>query len=176
MNWPIRNSAQIRNQIQFIDNTIMWNTSLFYISNRFCRTPNNFGPLNDHIITVFSWVVTIAPAVPSGDILWWPVTSQWPSSRRLKLYRICHIRAQKLLLGLRNIYEWWRGRCSHTMARLEAILCLTWLIHRSHRRRYHDSNFLTAVTYSSQSNSKLYVQKNNYVPNSPVELAHCRGT
>ena len=33
--------------------------------------------------------------------------------------------------------------------------------------------FFTAVTYSSQSNSKLYVQKNNYVPNSPVELAQC---
>ena len=30
-------------------------------------TQNNFGPLNDHIITEFSWVVTMAPAVPSTD-------------------------------------------------------------------------------------------------------------
>ena len=48
-----------------------------------------------------------------------------------------------------------------------------WLIYWSHRRRIHGSNFLTAVTYSTQSNSKLYVQKNNYGPNPPVELAQC---
>ena len=59
---------------------------------------------------------------------------------------------------------------------LDAILCVTWLIYWSHRRGGHGSNILTAVTYSSQSNSKLYVQKNNYVPNPPVELAHWRGT
>ena len=43
--------------------------------------------------------------------------------------------------------------------------CVTCLIYRSHRRGGHGSNFLTAVTYSTQSNSKLYVRKNNYVPN-----------
>ena len=92
MNWPIRNSTQIRIRIQLIGNTIMWNPSLFFISNRFYKRQNIFGPLNDHIITEFSWVVTMAPAVPSTDILRWPVTSQWPSSRRLKLWRICYIR------------------------------------------------------------------------------------
>ena len=45
----------------------------------------------------------------------------------------------------------------------------------SHRKVGFSSNFLTAFTYNSQSNSKLYVQKNNYVPNSPVELAHYVG-
>ena len=54
---------------------------------------------------------------------------------------------------------------------LEAISCVAWLIYRSHRWRGHGSNFLTAVIYSSQSNSKLYVQKNNYVPKPPVEPA-----
>ena len=54
---------------------------------------------------------------------------------------------------------------------LDAISYVTWLMNRSHRRRGHGSDFLTAVTYSSQSNSKLYVQKNNCVPNHPVELA-----
>ena len=58
---------------------------------------------------------------------------------------------------------------------MDAISCVTWLIYRSHRREGHGLNFLAAFTYSSQSNSKLYVQKNNYVPNSPVELAHCLG-
>ena len=53
---------------------------------------------------------------------------------------------------------------------LDAISCGTWLIYRYHQREDHGSNILTALTYSSQSNSKLYVQKNNYVPNSPVEL------
>ena len=91
MNWPIRNSTQIRIRIELVGNTIMWNPSLFFIANRFYKTQNNFGPLNDHIITEFSWVVTMAPAVPSTDILRWPVTSQLQSSRRLKLWRICYI-------------------------------------------------------------------------------------
>ena len=56
---------------------------------------------------------------------------------------------------------------------LDAISCVSWFIYRSHHREDHGSNFLTAFTYSSQSSLKLYVQKNNYVPNSPVELAHC---
>ena len=34
---------------------------------------------------------------------------------------------------------------------LDAISYVTWLIYWSHRRKGHDSNFLTAVTYSSQS-------------------------
>ena len=92
MKWPIRNSTQIRIRIWLIGNTIMWNPSLFFISNRFYKTQNNFGPLSDHIITKFSLVVIMAPAVPSTDILRWPVTSQGPSSWRLKLWRICYIR------------------------------------------------------------------------------------
>ena len=91
MNWSIRNSTQIRIRIELVGNTIMWNPSLFFISNRFYKMQNNFGPLNDHIITEFSWVVTMTPAVPSTDILRWPVTSQLPSTRRLKLWRICYI-------------------------------------------------------------------------------------
>ena len=55
---------------------------------------------------------------------------------------------------------------------LDAISWVTLPIYRSHGRRGHGSNFLTAATYSSQSNSKLYVQKCNYVPNLPIELAH----
>ena len=57
---------------------------------------------------------------------------------------------------------------------LDAISCVTWLIYRSYHRRGHGSNFLTPVTYSSKSNSNLYVQKNNNVqppPPPPVELA-----
>ena len=55
---------------------------------------------------------------------------------------------------------------------LDANPCVTWIIYRSHRRGSHGSNFRTAVTYSSQSNSKLYVQKINYVPNVSVELPY----
>ena len=75
MNWPIRNSTQIRNKILHKDNTIMGSLSFFCISNRFYRTLNNFGNFNDHIITEFSWVVSTAPAVLSADILRWHVTS-----------------------------------------------------------------------------------------------------
>ena len=37
----------------------MWNPSLIFISNRFYRTHNNFGSLNDHMITEFSWIATM---------------------------------------------------------------------------------------------------------------------
>ena len=55
----------------------MWSKSLFFISNRFNRMPNNFGHLSDRIVMELSCVVTMAPAVPSPDILRWPVTWQW---------------------------------------------------------------------------------------------------
>ena len=53
----------------------MWNPSTVFISNRFYRTQNNFGPLNDHTFTEFTWVVTMAPADFSADILRWTVQS-----------------------------------------------------------------------------------------------------
>ena len=87
----------------------MWSPSLFFNSISFCRRQNNFGPLNDHIITEISRVVTMAPAVPSADSLRWPVTSQWPS-----LFAISD--HTKLILGLCNINEWWRCQRSHTLA------------------------------------------------------------
>ena len=36
-----------------------------------------------------------------------------------------------------------------------------------------DTNFLTIITYSSQLKTKLYLQKNKYAQNLPVELAQC---
>ena len=50
---------------------MIWGPSLFVIFNRFYKLQSIFGPSNDHIITEFSWVVTMAPAVPitdSGDL------------------------------------------------------------------------------------------------------------
>ena len=37
----------------------MWNPSVFFISNKFYRTQNKFGPLNNHMFTEFSLVVTM---------------------------------------------------------------------------------------------------------------------
>ena len=150
----------------------MWSPSLFFISNRFYKTQNNLGPFHDHIITEFSWFVIMAPAVSSTDILRWPVPSQWPSSRRLKLWRICYIRQHNI--NPRALQIWTSGEDGSDRILwlvLDAISCVTWLIYRSHRKEGRGSNFLIAFTCSGQSNSKLYVQKNNYVPNYPVELA-----
>ena len=92
----------------------MWNPSPLFISNRFCRTQKNVGPLNNHIITKLSWVVTMVPTALSTDILRWPVTSQWPSSRRRGVFAIPD--HTKLILGLWNIKEGWRWHRSHTLA------------------------------------------------------------
>ena len=95
----------------------MWRPWLFFISNRFYIMLNNFVPLNDHIITEFSWVVTMAPVVLSGDILRWTVTSHW----RRQDDCICSVFAisehKKLLIGLCDINEWRREHRSHTLAR-----------------------------------------------------------
>ena len=77
----------------------------FFISNMFYRMQNNFGALNDHIITDFSWVVTMEPAVLRIDILRWPVTSQWPSSRPCNCGVFAISDHTKLILGLCNINE-----------------------------------------------------------------------
>ena len=55
----------------------------------------------------------------------------------------------------------------------DAFMYVTWLIYRSHRRRGYGKNFLTAFTYGSQSNSKMYLQKYNCVTqtNLPIESA-----
>ena len=116
MNWPIRNSTQLWIRINPIGNTIMWNLSLFFISNRLYKTQKKFGPLNDDSITEFPWVVTMAPAVPNTDIFRWPVTSQWPSLRRLNRGVFAISDNTKLTLGLYNMNEWWRWQRSHTLA------------------------------------------------------------
>ena len=55
-----------------------------------------------------------------------------------------------------------------------AILCVTGLIYRSHRMGGHGTNFVTRVTYSSQSNSKLHSQEDNHTPTTiiPPSLSH----
>ena len=151
----------------------MWSSSFIFISNRFCRTLNNFVPLNDHIIAEFPWVVTMAPAVHSTDILWWTVTSHWHRQDDCNCGAFAISEHTKWFPGLVIQRSGEEDTERILWLALDAISCVTWLVYWSHRRRIHGSNFLTAVTYSTQSNSKLFVQKNNYVPNSPVELAHC---
>ena len=77
----------------------------------------------------------------------------------------------QIYLWLCSINELQRGHRSQILALFgRNFVChVTYL--PIHRRRDHGSNFLITVTYSIQSNSKLYVLKNDYVPNTPVELA-----
>ena len=72
MNWPIRNTvSNSKLNLAYRQNHNVKPFILFY------RTLKNFVSFNDHIITVFSWVVTMALAVLSADILRWTVTSHW---------------------------------------------------------------------------------------------------
>ena len=76
----------------------------------------------------------------------------------------------KLFLWLCNINEWWRGHRSYTLAHFgRNFVChVTYLPISPQRRPRFELPY-------RQSNSKLYAQKNNYVPNPPVELAQCNG-
>ena len=128
----------------------MWNPSLFFI----LQNTKQFWPLkNDHIITEFSWFAPWhrpCPVLTScGDL-------QHHSGHRQNdwTHGVFAISDNtKLILGLCNMNEWWRWHRSQTLARFGC-------------------NFVCHATFL-QSNSKLYVQKNNYVPNSPVEFAQC---
>ena len=132
-----------------IDTTIMWSPSLFFISNRFYRTLNNFVSLNDHIITEFSWVVTMAPAVPSADILRWLVTSHWHRQDDCNCGVFVISEHTKEFLGLCHLSEWRRGHRSHTLARFWT--CVTWLIYRSYR--IQNCTYRKTITYRTpQSN------------------------
>ena len=90
--------------------------SLFFISNRFYRTLNNFVHLNGHVITEFTWVVTMAPAMHSGDIWRWTVTSHWHRQDDCNCGIFAISEHTNQFLGLCNINEWRRGHRSHTLA------------------------------------------------------------
>ena len=91
--------------------------NIIFHSNRFYRTLNNFVPLNDHIITEFSWAVTMAPAVPSVDILRWPVTLHWHRQNDCNCGVFVLSEYTKSFLGLCHINEVRKGHRSHTLAR-----------------------------------------------------------
>ena len=150
--WPIRTSTQSWNWIKFKGYIILWNSSLFFIFSRFYRTQNNFDPSYNHMIT--EWVVTmIADHVQHWHLaVTCPITLATVKTTVIAVYQQYQI-ARNDSSGLCNINEW----------------CVTWLIYRSHPRGSHSTNFLTAVTLSRQSNSKLNLQKNNHVPKHPVE-------
>ena len=149
----------------------MWRPSLFFISNRFYRMQNSFGPWNDHwrifmgchhgTSRAHGWHLAVTCNVTVAIVKTIVVVAYLPSNHT------------KLFLGLCNEKRVVKKTDRILCLVLDAISCVTWLIYRSHRRGGHGSNFLTALFYSGQSNSKLYVQKNNYVLNPPVELAHC---
>ena len=142
----------------------MWNPSLFFISNRFYKIQKKFGPLTDHIITEFSWVVTMAPAC---DL-------KHHSGHRQDDWN-CGVFAisdnTKLILGLCNINEWWRWHRSHTLACFwHSFVChVTYLpISPQGRPRFE----LCYRVYLQQPvEFKIVRTENYYVPNSPVELA-----
>ena len=98
MNWPIRNSTQIRIRIELVGNTIMWNPSLFFISNRFYKTQNNFGPWNDHIITEFSWVVTQSASI--NLCRHWPVGDLWPNRITISPWAEKVVHSRRWILSL----------------------------------------------------------------------------
>ena len=153
----------------------MRSPSLFFISIRFCRPLNNFGPLNDHIITEIWWVVTMAPAVPSADILRWPVTSQWPSSKRLLLRRIFYIRAHKIIpraLSYKSVPK--RTQFAYPGSFWPQFRVSLDLFTDHTAEETTVRTFLPRLlTVASRIQNCTYdCTKTNYVPNLSVELAH----
>ena len=74
-----------------------------------------------------------------------------------RLFVISHYKNQ--FSWLCNINDWQKQHRLHIVGRF------VWLIYLPHRRGVHSTNFLAAVTCDSQSNSKSYLQKHNYVQN-----------
>ena len=150
----------------------MWNPSPFFISNSFCETQKN--SILQMIIQLrnFHGLSPWSPVMPSTAILWCPVSSQWPPSRWVSMRVIFYTRLQKYFSGLCNINKWWKQHRSHCIV---ARFGYNFVCHVTYLPIYpqgdNGTNFLTTVTYNSYSNSKLYKEKNDCVPNPPVELA-----
>ena len=128
-----------RNSLKFKGNTILWNPSLFFISNKFQRTINNFIPSNDHTIKELSssWVV----AMVTGDahhchlVVTCPVIAATVITIVIAGYLSCHV-TQNQFSGPWNINE--TDRMLWLVS--DAILGVTLLIYRSHRMGGHGTN------------------------------------
>ena len=96
----------------------MWIPSLFFISGSFYRMQYNFGPLNDHMITEFSWVVTMVTghAQHCHLLVTCPVTVTTANTVVIVCYLTYQI-TQNWFLGLCIIDESWKRHNSHTRAR-----------------------------------------------------------
>ena len=112
---PIRNSTINRNSINFIDNTIMWNPSFFFSSNKFHRTQTNFSPLNNHTIKEFHLLSPWSQAIPGAGILRWLVLSHSGHRRDDCNCRLFVLSGQ--FARLCNMSEWRKRHRSHTVAR-----------------------------------------------------------
>ena len=145
----------------------------FFISNRFHGTQNNFGPLNDHIISEFSQVVIMVTghAQHCHLAVTCPVTVATVKTIAIAGYLPSKV-TQNHISGISNINAWLKRHGAHIMARFECnFVCHVTYLPNSPRGG-HVTNFLTAVTYGSQSYRNFYWQKNNYVQNLTVELAY----
>ena len=114
MNWPIRNSTQIRIRIELVGNTIMWNPSLFFISNIFYKTQNNFGPSHHYGIFMGCHHVT-------GRAQYWHlavtcnITVAIDKTIKIVAYLLYQL-TKKIIRGLCNMNQWWWWHRSLTLA------------------------------------------------------------
>ena len=153
----------------------MWIPLFVFISNRFYRTQNNFGPLNCHITTELSWVVTKTPAVPSADIL------RWLQRHRDHRQSDCNgdifatFDDTKVILGLCNVNEWWKWHRSHILASFWCnVVCdVTYLPispqGRSRFELYYRGYFQQPVEFKTVRTEKQWRTK------PPVEISQCEG-
>ena len=138
-------------------------SSLFPIG--FTGRKNKFGLLNGHVMEGFS-----CPALPScGDL-------SRHSGHRQNDYN-CRLFA--ISDHTRSIFRtlWYKGVMKTVQiaycdsSRMQC--CVSCDLFTDFTGRVgHGTNSLTTVTCGSQSNAKLYLQKNSCVQNPPVELTH----
>ena len=134
------------------------NPSLFCISDRFYRTQNSFGPLNNHMIPELSWVVIMVTAHAHRCHLavTWSVTVITGKTTVIAGYLPYQI-TQNRFLGLWNINEWWKGHKLHIVTRCgcNVVSHVTYLpilpqgrarhelSHRGNELRYTDRKVIT---------------------------------
>ena len=136
--WTDQSEILLKNSIELKNSILLWNPHHSPSFPMFRRTQNHFGPLNYNMIKGFSWAVTM-------------VTGHAQHCGHRQGDCNCRLFAKS---DHTKRALWYKGGCK---------FCVTWFIYASHGMGGHGTNFLTAVIYDSQSNTKLYWQKNNYV-------------
>ena len=116
----------------------------------------------------------MAPVDPSADILRWPVKSHWHRLDDCNCAVFAIIEHTKLLIGLCDINEWWRGHKLHPLGRLGRNFCVSRDLFTISPQRKSWFELSYRGNLQKPVEFKIVRTEKKIRTEPPVELAQCR--